>query len=246
MNNDLERIKQDLAHNLFLKKCDETFLSTLAQDAQYQRFSKGKVLFLHEDEAERFYVVKKGWVKLFRETLDGHQAVIDILKAPHMIGETALFDDHEYSYSAEAIDDIELISLPLSALEKEIQSNGSVALAMLNSVARYKSLQEKEIEHRSLQNAAQRIGCFLLKLGHEHEGPKLKIQLPYDKTLIASRLGMQPETFSRALGKLKKAIPLDVHGSTIELESLDALIAYTCSACSSEYPCKTTKGCLTL
>ena len=64
------------------------------------------------------------------------------------------------------------------------------------------------------------------------------VKLPYDKTLVASKLGMQPETFSRALSKLKKNTGIEVQGSIITIPDFKMLSDYCCSVCSSEYPCK--------
>lgn len=105
-------------------------------------------------------------------------------------------------------------------------------------MARYRRQQDRELEHRTIQNAPQRIGCFLLRLTNQEEEGSVKIHLPYDKTLVASRLGMQPETFSRALNKLKDKTGIRVKGATVELDNLEQLTSYSCSACSSEFPCK--------
>jgi CRP-like cAMP-binding protein len=90
-----------------------------------------------------------------------------------------------------------------------------------------------------VQNAPQRIGCFLLRLANQTAlDNTITIHLPYDKTLVASRLGMQPETFSRALAKLKEKTGIRIKGATIEMESLNQLSDFSCAACSSSFPCK--------
>lgn len=71
----------------------------------------------------------------------------------------------------------------------------------------------------------------------DSKGP-VTIHLPYDKTLLAARLGMQPETFSRALAKLKEQTGIRVKGAVVELDNLEQLINYSCQVCSSEFPCK--------
>lgn len=232
-----QSIESDLRTVSIFNNCDNNFLSTLAANAQYQSHNKGKILFLHDDNAERFYIVKSGWVKLFRETLDGVQAVVDILNTGHIFGETALFENDTYPYSAEAVEPIEIISLQLSDLKAEIERNSQLSLSMLQSMAQQRRQQDKEIEHRSIQNASQRIGCFLLRLVNQRQEGPITIHLPYDKTLVASRLGMQPETFSRALAKLREKTGIRVKGATIEMESLTQLSQYSCAACSSEFPC---------
>ncbi len=225
------------AVSLFKNGSDE-FISALNNHARLHKHEKGKVLFLHEDDASHFYYIKTGWIKLFRETLDGTQSIADIISAGHLFGETALFEDNLYPYSAELVEPSEIITLPLSILKREIEENNKVALNMLSVMTRHRRQQDREIEHRTIQNAPQRIGCFLLRLINQDEPGAIKIHLPYDKTLVASRLGMQPETFSRALSKLKDKTGIRVNGATVELDSIDQLINYSCATCSSEFPCK--------
>lgn len=220
----------------------DTFFDALNQDARAQTHEKGKILFIHEDPAEYFYFVNKGWVKMFRETLDGTQSIVDILPEGHIFGETAIFEDGLYPYSAEVVEAAEIIQIPMSILKNEIESNNKLALSMLSSMARYRRQQDREIEHRTIQNAPQRIGCFLLRLANQDENGAVTIHLPYDKTLVASRLGMQPETFSRALSKLREKTGIRVNGATIEMDNLEQLTNYSCSACSSEFPCKDLKA----
>ena len=224
-------------------KLDEATLQKISHGASLKNYQKGKILFIHGDNAERFFLIKSGWVKLFRETLDGAQAVVDILPQGHIFGETSLFENDTYPYSAEVIDSAEIISLQLSNLKSEIASNNVLALNMLRAMARYRRQQDQEIEHRSTQNASQRIGCFLLRLiNQDNPQSPVIIHLPYDKTLLASRLGMQPETFSRALSKLKQKTGIRVKGATIEMDSLDQLVNYSCAACSSDFPCQDLKA----
>lgn len=233
---------EDLKQIPLFNACDSKFFEKLAEESLCQKYKKGKLLFIHGDEADRFYFIKSGWVKLFRETLDGAQAVVDILPHGHIFGETALFEDEVYPFSAEIVEPGEIISLPLDSLKKEIETNNKLALNMLSAMARYRHQQDREIEHLAVQNAPQRIGCFLLRLADQNEDGPLTIHLPYDKTLLASRLGMQPETFSRALSKLKAKTGIRVNGATIELDNLEQLSNYSCAACSSEFPCKDLKS----
>lgn len=59
-----------------------------------------------------------------------------------------------------------------------------------------------QIEQLQVRSGTQRVADFLLKLCSIGDGPA-PISLPYDKSLIASRPGMKPESFSRALARLR-------------------------------------------
>jgi CRP-like cAMP-binding protein len=223
----------------FFKEGSEEFFSQLIKQHRILALEKGNLLFVSDEPATQFYIILEGWVKLFRETLDGTQAVIDILTSKHIFGETSIFQNNTYPYSAETTEPSTIIALPIYILKDELQRNPKFALTMLNTMANYRKDQDMELEHLTLQTAPQRIGCFILRLANPNiQQTNIIIHLPYDKTLIASRLGMQPETFSRALSKLKEATGIKIKGATVEMDSLEPLMKYACSACSSEFPCK--------
>lgn len=237
-----DQVTSHLKKHALFDGCDAAFLTDLAEKAVLQKLAKGQVLFLQQDEAKRFFIVIKGWVKLFRETLDGAQAIVDVIPANQMFGEAPLFLDHVNSYGAEASENSDVISLPLKPLEDELNRNPAFAIAMLKHMAQRQQHQERELEHRDLQTAPQRIGCFILRLADQNQKGQVTLHLPYDKNLVAQRLGMQPETFSRALTKLKDATNMTVKGSTIELESIQKLAEFCCAGCSSQFPCADLKN----
>ncbi len=223
-------------HSLF-SAMPESLIEGFLHAAQPISVANGTTLFMQNDESEWFYFITNGWVKLFRETLDGDEAVIDMVTNGHIFGESAIIDDGIHSFGATTVEDCQLIRMPSKMLRLAVAENHSVALAMLGSMSRHRKQQTREIESLNLQNASQRIGCFLLRLCGVNDIEPISLQLPYDKSLIAARLGMKSETFSRALNKLRNDTSITVKGSNVEIPEIDALSHYACTACSSEFPC---------
>ena len=222
---------RDLSHNT---------LAYFLEHAREEKHPKGKVLFIQGDPARYFYLVQEGWVKLFRETLDGEEAVIDVLSSNHVFGETAVFDGGHYSWSAQVVEDARFMVWPASILEEQAKQHNQLTLNMLRSLSLYREQRDQEIEHLKTQTAPQRIGCFLLRLCSSHWKEEVipKIHLPYDKSLLALRLGMKSETFSRALNILKKETGIEIKGSSVQVADLERLSQFCCGACSNEFPCQ--------
>ncbi|MCK5373652.1 MAG: Crp/Fnr family transcriptional regulator [Alphaproteobacteria bacterium] len=212
-------------------------LNDISKNAHPNAHKKGKILFIHGDPAEHYYIVKSGHIKLFRETVDGTQTIIDVLSQGNVFGHTLVFEENTYPYSAEIAESGIIISLPLSDLRDALYNDNTIAINMLRATTNRLRLREKELEHRSTQNASQRIACFFLRHTLQRKNDSLVIHLPYDKMLLAAHLGMQPETFSRALLKLKKDTGIRIEGSSIYLNTLDRLSSYVCSSCSERFPC---------
>jgi CRP/FNR family transcriptional regulator len=60
-----------LSTHPLLEHVDEATLSRLAAFTRLRKVSKGTLLFMQGDEAQALYVIQHGWIKLFRQTLDG-------------------------------------------------------------------------------------------------------------------------------------------------------------------------------
>lgn len=224
-------------HPLFRGVPAELVNKFIAQ-ASPHGYPKGRIIFMQEDEAERFYLLVSGWVKLFRETLDGEEAVIDVVDGGHLLGESVIFENDTYHCGAEVVEDAALVSMPLSLLKEAVETSTVMAKNLFTAMSRAKRLQTKELEHRTIQNAPQRIGCFLLRLIPKNTEKNIVLHLPYDKTLMAARLGMKPETFSRALNRLRDETGIRIRGASVEIDDVKMLSDYSCSACSSAYPCE--------
>lgn len=226
-----------LKTNLLFSKLPDDAIAIFSNHAIDKSYQKGTSIYIEGDKAEFFYFIKSGWVKLYHQTMDGEEAVVDILTTGHIFGETAIFDNDIYKISADAVENAEIILIPSHILKEQLGNNPAAAFGMLSAMSAHRKTQEKEIEHLTIQSAPQRIGCFLLRLCPSNKQKNIIINLPYDKTLIASRLGMKPETFSRAINKLREVTKIRMNGARVEIDNIEQLSDFSCNACSSSYPC---------
>jgi hypothetical protein len=87
-------------------------------------------------------------------------------------------------------------------------------------------------------NATQIVACFLQHLCVSHQLDPRGFDLPYSKSLIASRLGMQLESFSRTLPKLRE-LGIVVSGKHVSFVNVNTAQHYACGACSVAEECPT-------
>ena len=223
---------EQLKYLPFFQDIDIDSLSKLAEYSFTKHCNKGELLFLHGDNTQYFYIIYSGWLKLFRDTLDGQEAFLGLATIGDIIGEIN-FNRNIHLFSARAVNESDLILLPNNVLKENIENNPILALKIIKIMNFTISNLELQLEHSATMHAAQRIGCFILRLSN-YTKSKIKIELPYDKTLIASYLGMKRETFSRGLNELK-SIGVTVKGHTLSIDNLNALIAFSCVSCSLTY-----------
>ena len=201
-------------------------------------FRKNETLMVQNDPADWFYFILSGWVKLYRETQDGNEAVVELVGTNSFIGENAFLEGSMYASDATAAEDTVALRLPCSLLREAIANCHGAANVMLQMYANKHQRLTRELESLKLQGTPQRIGCFLLRECKGKPTGNLSVKLPYGKSLIAGQLGMQGETFSRALAKLRKATDVTVKGGQVCVPNITKLAEFVCAGCSNEYPCK--------
>lgn len=181
----------------------DSIFNRVIETAQARSYPKGRMIFQRGDRADYFYVVLDGWVKVFRQTPDGDEALLNIFSRGDMMAEAAAFMGAGYPASAEVVDDCRLVALESKRVISMVKEDPNVALSMLASMSRHLHFLIHEVECLKTRTASQRLIAFLLRRCLNESGPCV-FELPYDKNLIATRLGIQPQSLSRLLGRLRE------------------------------------------
>lgn len=189
--------------------------------ARLRRFDRGATIFLQGERAVAIYIVAAGWVKLYRVAPNGTEAVVGVFTRGRSFGEAVAFRNDVYPVAAEAATDCELIRIEADAFLRLIESNPQIAVAILTATFAHLQSLVAQVEQLKAQTGAQRVAEFLLELAHCDAG-SCAVTLPYDKVLIAGRLGMKPESLSRAFQKLRK-VGVKVLQSRAEIADVAAL-----------------------
>lgn len=163
---------------------------------------QGATVFRQGDPATAFYILAEGWVKLYRVTVSGEEAVIHVFAKGDSIAEAVAFTGMAYPATAETVSEARLIRIPADHVIKCIRAMPDIALSMIAATSLHLHHLVQQVEQLKAQTGVQRVAEFLASLCDTQQGPGT-IALPYDKALIAGRLGLKPESLSRAFAKLK-------------------------------------------
>jgi CRP-like cAMP-binding protein len=178
-------------------------LLALLSDAVVRSFPRRTVLFLQDEPATRFFVVLEGWVKLVRGTAGGEESIIAVFTRGQSFAEAAMFETGVYPVNASVADDARLVVVPTDLFMRQLRNDSELCLNMLAAMSRHLRHLVQQIEQLNVRSSHERLAGFLIGLCPTARGA-VEIRLPFDKTLIAARLNMQPETLSRALMKLRE------------------------------------------
>ena len=224
-------IIQSIKEMPFFHGTAESDLDAILANSHIATMAKHEQIFLQSDDATSFYIVIDGWVKIYRDTLDGKEAVLAMHGRGDFLGVEVMFNDCKYPFNAEAAEDACLLQIPAEIIRKCSETSPEFNHQMMAVMKDQMDTLLLENEHLSLMTAPQKVGCLLLQFAVNLKGKTRTGQLPYDKSLAATRLGMSAETFSRALSQLKN-VGLTVKDSNITINDFDSLINYCCASCS--------------
>jgi CRP-like cAMP-binding protein len=196
-------------------------LEKLIAPATVLTLREGETVFRQGDPATAFFIVAEGWVKLYRVTIAGEEAVITVFAKGDSFAEAVAFTGHPYPASAETVSDARIVRIPADHVVKCIRAMPDIALAMIASTSGHLHHLVETVEQLKAHTGVQRVAEFLASLCPVETGT-CSIALPYDKTLIAGRLGLKPESLSRAFAKLKR-LGVDVHASAVVVKDIERL-----------------------
>lgn len=188
--------------SLLLASAPEEVAAAVLETARVRSVSRGDTIFLQGERAKAIYIVVDGWVKLYRIALSGAEAVVSVFTKGASFGEAVAFRDDTYQVAAEAVTDGTLIRIEADAFLRQIRANPEVASAILSATFVHLHNLVAQVEALKAQTGPQRVAEFLLELSPCQTGA-CEVTLPYDKVLIAGRLGMKPQSLSRAFARLK-------------------------------------------
>lgn len=200
-------------------------LQQLAAQIRPIQLDAERILFQHGDLAERFYLVRSGQMKLFRTTPDGQEKVMELMGAGRTFGEAIMFmEQQHYPVNAQALQDSQLYAIPNQIYLRLLRQNPDACFRLLGSMSMRLHRRLNEIESLSLQNASHRVVHYLLQNLPSDAGDGAELTLDAPKQVIASKLGMKPETFSRALAGLTQRGAITIQGRRVLIDDMKLLI----------------------
>jgi len=205
---------------LFAGLAPDELLALLA-DARVAVAPAASLLFLQGDPARHFYVVLEGWVKLFRTTAEGDEAIIAVIPQGQSFAEAAVFEEGSYPVSAAMVDDSRLLCIPAEPFLDKVIADRRMVMKMMASMSRRLRQLVNQVEDLSLKSSVERVAGYLAGLCAEESGAAI-VRLPLDKAVIAKHLGMQPETLSRSLARLRGQ-GIVAEGNTVRISDVTVL-----------------------
>lgn len=186
---------------------------------------KHGTLFRTGEACPGLHVVIDGQVKVVFSSTQGTEKVVDILQAGQSFGATELLLDEPYRAHAQALGGALVLQIAKPTILDLIARHPSFAHKLLNDMSRCLHDLMVDLEGYTLHTGATRVLTFLLREAAAQEPccESAVVRLSAPKAVIASRLNLSPEHFSRILHEMSEQGLFAIQGRDIHIDSVSRL-----------------------
>jgi CRP-like cAMP-binding protein len=190
---------------------------------------RGEMLFNKGDPCVGFHLVIYGQVKLAFISPQGSEKVVEIVGPGFSFGEALMFMEKPYIVMAETLADSLLLHVSKQVVFDEIERNPTFARKMLAGLSRRLHGLINDVESYSLQSGTQRVIGYVWRQDQELAAANApySVMLPTSKAIVASRLNLTPEHFSRILRELADRGLISIDGREVKILDVSKLREYS-------------------
>jgi CRP/FNR family transcriptional regulator, cyclic AMP receptor protein len=182
--------------------------------------ARGTHVFDQGDSTRVIYLVKRGAVRIARETEDGKEVTVALLGPGDLFGEETLFEDKPRTTNAIVVEDALLCQTRAEDLFALLSRDPALALNVAKVLSGRLDEAQATMEDLAYTKVGERILHLLRKLAAEHGVPctgGTRIDLRLTHADIASLVGSTRETVSVEMGRLAEAGHVRALGRSIVL-----------------------------
>jgi CRP/FNR family transcriptional activator FtrB len=200
-------------------------LDQLAEIGEIVSVTDGTMLCRQGEPADRLHVLVSGQIALSNTAPNGTSAVVEVVRpGGHFVLATVLAR-LPYLLNAQAVAPSRMIVFAAAPLHVLVQTTPSLTAALMRAEAQVFRALVRQVCDLKLRTTAQRLGCYLLSLSQEQASNTASLRLPFDKRLLAARLGCRQENLSRAFAALR-SFGVETHGARVVLHDIARLRDY--------------------
>jgi CRP/FNR family transcriptional activator FtrB len=220
------QILEALRGTPLLRDLADPVLDRLAAISKIVNVEEDTEICRQGEAADELLIVLEGQLAGFSTAPNGTTAVVEVIRSGETLGLAALLARLPRLLGVRTVTPSSLISIDAHGLLALVEQEPSLVTALLRAEANEFRALVRQVCDLKLRTTAQRLGCYLLALSTEKHGNATALRLPFDKRLLAARLGCRQENLSRAFASLR-GFGVETHGARVILHDIASLKAYS-------------------
>ena len=180
-----------------------------------------QIVFREGEPADMLHCVLSGYVRAYKLHPDGREADVELYGPGDVIGASIVLDGGRYAATAQAAEPSLVARFDLRRVRDIASRQPDLAVALVNALSTQLTKVFASLANDRLHTAPQRVAHYLL--AHcPSDGRAASFRLPYQKSLLAGKLGLAPEALSRAFSLLRSH-GVSVRGRLVHIDDPEAL-----------------------
>jgi CRP-like cAMP-binding protein len=204
---------------------DDRVLERLVGISEQRTYDAGTRLYAQGERNIPFCVLVSGQISFFRTAADGTVTVVDVVQPSGHTGLQAVLTQMPVLTGVEAVAHSRVILIDGAGLRTMLHEEPTLASALLLAEAMDFRALVLQVCDLKLRTTAQRLGHYLLELAPDTSAGSATLRLPFDKRLLAARLGCRQENLSRAFATLREQ-GVETRGARVVLHDIPRLRDY--------------------
>lgn len=214
------RDRDVLQASAMLRDLDPKLAKRMFDMAKVTAHASREMLFSAGDEPESLFVVLSGHVRLLSRD-DEKEADISVFGPGDTFGECVMFLGGCYAYSAQAAEAVTVARFDAAKVRSMLTEEPQLMESIMRIMSKHVEEARLNIANDRLHTAPQRVARYLLDLWN-NEGGAGAVRLPFQKSLLAGKLGLAPEALSRSFSTLRRT-GVTIRGRMVQIADADAL-----------------------
>jgi CRP/FNR family transcriptional regulator, transcriptional activator FtrB len=213
--------REALARIALFEGCRSSTVDEILARARVQDYPAHAEIVREGEPADYLHILLSGLVQVVAYDC-GHETTIAILEPHHAFVMAAVYLDRPYLQTARTLEDSSVLLLSAEPIRRLTKSD----IALSNNVSRelaaaYRAVAQ-ELKNQKLRPGLQRLANWLVRRDVETGGAG-RFAIPFDKKVLAAKLGMAPEVLSRSFATLAK-YDVAVNGYDVDIRDMKALV----------------------
>lgn len=219
-------ILQALRTTPLLSGLNEAVLRRIAPISKIVNVAEDVEICRQGEAADELFIVLDGQLAGSSTAPNGTVAVVEVIRSGETLGLATLLARLPRLLGVRSVTACRLLSIEAQGLLTLVEHEPPVVTALLRAEANEFRALVRQVCDLKLRTTAQRLGCYLLSLSTNPQANTTALRLPFDKRLLAARLGCRQENLSRAFAALR-GFGVETHGARVILHDIASLKAYS-------------------
>jgi CRP/FNR family cyclic AMP-dependent transcriptional regulator len=213
-------VKSILRRTDLRRSAPDEVLDAVATASRLRVFRRGQVVFTRGDPSDTLFVIISGRVKVVVRSADGGELTLTIIQPGGVFGELGIADGGPRSADADALDECQLLLVPLETVQGICAREPPVVQALLNSTTATLRRLTEAVSDLVFLDLPRRVAKVLLSLPRGDDGV---IRPALSQEELAHQAGGTRQSINATLRGFERRGWIEVHDRAVTIRQVPAL-----------------------